>query len=71
MWFRTVDLSDAEMDVENLPIIGIERFGCDTNFMLEGTPPDMTVRCTVDKHNDFIARFRAKLKAKQTKETNK
>jgi hypothetical protein len=52
---------DAEADIENLNIVAIERRWRHTILILREDTYDVYVRCTIEKHNEFLARFRKKL----------
>jgi hypothetical protein len=53
---------DAEVDVENLKVTAVERRGKETVVITEGSADDeIWLRCTLEKHNDIVARFRKKL----------
>lgn len=64
---------DAEIDIENLPIAAIERnnaYGytvftfappAESDYAKESFMDDWTIRCTIEQHNNFVARFRKTL----------
>jgi hypothetical protein len=53
---------DAEMDIENTPVIAIDRQGKATVFGFYGNQQDEHVICTIQKHSEFVERFRQKIK---------
>jgi hypothetical protein len=58
---------DAELDIEHLQVQGIERIGKNTVIVhvVSNTEKYETrtyrLRCTMEKHNELVARFRKKL----------
>ncbi len=54
---------EAEADIENLDIAAIERNSGETVLIMKAEEnSDIWIRCSVEKHNDFVRRFRKKLK---------
>ena len=52
---------DAEVDLENIKVTAIERRGKETVIITEGGAGDeIWLLCTLEKHNDIVARFRRK-----------
>jgi hypothetical protein len=52
---------DAEADIENMKVAAIERHGKDTVIILAVGEGDIWLRCTLEKHNQILARFRKKI----------
>ena len=50
----------TEVDLEHLDVFAIERFEGQTFFRVHGHSP-MGVTCSLQEHNAYIARYRAKL----------
>lgn len=59
--FKT-ELHDAEMDIENTPVIAIDRRGNFSVFGFLHSYNDEYVKCSLKKHEEFLKRFRTKLK---------
>lgn len=53
------------MDVEGQPVIAVDRRGSFTVFGFSGTQNDEYVKCTQEKHTNFVDRFRQKIAAAQ------
>lgn len=60
MFWKT-KLLDAEMDIEGQPVISVDRRGHFTVFGFAGEQNDEYVKCTEEKHAEFLARFRKKI----------
>ena len=62
---RSYVLLDAEFDIENYMIFAIERLDYKTTcigFILGKHIREWAVQCSKEKHQDFVNRFRKKLK---------
>ena len=61
MWTLKTKIEDAELDVENAPILAIDRRGKFTVVGFVGYQSDEWVKCTLEKHNEFLTLFRKKI----------
>lgn len=57
---KVTPVPDAEIDIENLKIRAIERTGNQTYLAFDGDG-HYYLECTLEQHNSFVERFRAKL----------
>lgn len=57
---------DAEFDIEHIKVIGVERIDGNRTLICyckEGTlTTNYIIPCSLEKHNDFVMRFRIKIK---------
>ncbi len=59
-------LEDAELDIEHMNVEGIERIGKNT-VVVQVVPGEKyetriyRLRCTMEKHNELVSRFRKKV----------
>jgi hypothetical protein len=66
---------EAEFDIENNPVVSVERSDLYDNSTIigvleNGEYKDLYINCGLAKHNDFITRFRAKLKLNKSQENS-
>lgn len=62
---------DAEVNIEDLSIISIERRGDETYIeLINNTREYLAIECTVDQHNGFVQRFRKKIQRNKSKDIN-
>jgi hypothetical protein len=58
-------LQDAEINIEGLSVRAVERLDARTSLISyensNGEPVDYHLPCTLEKHNQLVARFRKKL----------
>lgn len=65
IFFKKKRILDAEMDIEGRPVLAVDRRGDFTVFGFWDDQPDEYVKCTEEKHAEFLKRFRRKLGIQQ------
>lgn len=60
LWYKS-KIEDSEIDIEHSPVLAIDRRGEYSVFGFSGEQGDEYVRCTIEQHANFLARFRNKV----------
>ncbi len=68
-WFRKKPATGCavEFDIEGIDVAMIDRTPDGETKIVEGNGDEWTVCCDESQHSGFVARFRAKLKARDEK----